>query len=79
MTTNIQANVIGHTTLILVLGSWFSFVLIFRLRKKPPKFEEVKQASVVRWGILLQAAGFGLVWWRVRRFGERNSLNFSYP
>jgi len=62
MTTKIQADVIGHTTLILILGSWFAFALIFLLRKKPPKFEEVKQASVARWGILLQAAGFGLVW-----------------
>jgi protein-S-isoprenylcysteine O-methyltransferase Ste14 len=62
MTTSIHADAIGYTTLILILGSWFAFALIFLFRKKPPEFEEAKRASVARWGILFQAAGFGLVW-----------------
>jgi protein-S-isoprenylcysteine O-methyltransferase Ste14 len=62
MTTTAPADVIGHTTLFLILGAWIAFALIFLLRKKPLKLEEMKQASVARWGILLQAAGFGLVW-----------------
>jgi len=62
MVVNVQANTIGYTTQILILGSWFAFGLIFFLRKRPPKLQEVKRASVARWGILLQAMGFGLVW-----------------
>jgi protein-S-isoprenylcysteine O-methyltransferase Ste14 len=60
--TKIRTDTIGLATLILLLGSWFVFALIFVLRKRPPKVEEAKRASAAKLGIVLQGAGFGLVW-----------------
>lgn len=66
----IQTDSIGLTALILVLASWIIFGLLFVFRKRPPKPEEAKRASVAMWGILLQGCGFALVgsvhrayWW----------------
>ena len=61
---------IGLTALLLIFLSWIIFVLLFLLRKRPPKTEEAKRAPVAKWGILLQGCGFALVgsvhrafWW----------------
>ena len=66
----IHTDAIGIAALILVFLSWIVFGLIFLLRKKPPKVEEAKRASVAKWGIALQGCGFALVgsihrayWW----------------
>jgi protein-S-isoprenylcysteine O-methyltransferase Ste14 len=66
----IHTDAIGITALILVFLSWVVFALLFVLRKKPPKAEEAKRASVAKGGILLQSLGFALVgsvhrayWW----------------
>jgi protein-S-isoprenylcysteine O-methyltransferase Ste14 len=67
----IHTDAVGITALILVFLSWIVFALLFLLRKKPPKAEEAKRASVAKWGILLQSLGFVLAgsvhrayWWR---------------
>jgi protein-S-isoprenylcysteine O-methyltransferase Ste14 len=49
-------------TFVVVMLSWFAFIIIFLFRHKPPSAPESKRerASIV--GIVLQGAGFGLVW-----------------
>jgi protein-S-isoprenylcysteine O-methyltransferase Ste14 len=66
----IHTDAIGIAALILVFLSWIIFGLLFLLRKKPPKGQEAKRASVAKWGILLQGCGFALAgsvhrayWW----------------
>jgi protein-S-isoprenylcysteine O-methyltransferase Ste14 len=58
----LHTDYIGLTALVLVFLSWVIFGLIFLLRKKPPKAQETKRASVSKWGIALQGCGFALVW-----------------
>jgi protein-S-isoprenylcysteine O-methyltransferase Ste14 len=46
----------------IVMLSWFAFVLVFLVRKKPPNAPASKRERASIIGIALQAAGFGLVW-----------------
>jgi protein-S-isoprenylcysteine O-methyltransferase Ste14 len=62
VTTKLQTDTIGLTALIVIFAAWFVFALIFLLRKRPAKVEEVKRAPAAKLGIVLQGVGFGLVW-----------------
>lgn len=46
----------------IVMLSWFAFVLVFLVRKKPPNAPASKRERASIIGIALQAAGYGLVW-----------------
>ena len=58
----LQTDAIGLTALILIVLFWICFALIFIFRKKPPQAEEVKCASVSKWGIMVQGGAFAVVW-----------------
>jgi len=64
----LHTDYIGLAALILVGLSWFIFALIFFVRKKPPKAQETKRASMAKWGIVLQSCGFALVWMARRSY-----------
>lgn len=49
-----------------VMASWVVFLFAFILQKRPPKPEEQKRDTKANPGILLEAAGFAIVWF-VRR------------
>ena len=63
---------------VVVMLSWFAFVIIFLVRHKPPSAPESKRerASIV--GIVLQGASYGIVW-SIRRawFGPIVSVSNS--
>jgi protein-S-isoprenylcysteine O-methyltransferase Ste14 len=58
----IQVDAIGYATLVLLYVSWFSFALIFLLRKKPAQAEETKRAPAAILGIALQAVAYAMIW-----------------
>jgi protein-S-isoprenylcysteine O-methyltransferase Ste14 len=62
MNMTIHTDAIGLTALILVVLAWVAFALIFLVRKKPPRREEVKRSNQAVAGIILQGVSFGLVW-----------------
>ena len=47
---------------VVVMLSWFAFIIVFLVRHKPPSAPESKRerASIV--GIVLQGASYGIVW-----------------
>ncbi|MFZ1918492.1 MAG: isoprenylcysteine carboxylmethyltransferase family protein [Terriglobales bacterium] len=57
-----QVDALGHAALILLFVSWFSFALIFLLRKRPPATGETKRAPAAKLGIALQATAYAVVW-----------------
>jgi protein-S-isoprenylcysteine O-methyltransferase Ste14 len=58
----VETDTIGLVTLILVLLGWFGFGFIFLFRKKPPRAEEAKRATISKWGIVVQGFSFFFVW-----------------
>jgi protein-S-isoprenylcysteine O-methyltransferase Ste14 len=58
----LHTDAIGLAALILLVLIWILFVLMFIFRKKPPQVEEVKRASVSKWGIFIQSVAFMGVW-----------------
>src|SRR5712691_4621773 len=46
----------------VVMLSWFAFVILFLVRKKPPKTTESKRERTFILGIALQGAGYAIVW-----------------
>ncbi len=46
----------------IVMLSWFAFVVVFLVRKKPPKAPASKRERASIFGIALQGAGYGLIW-----------------
>lgn len=57
----------GVAAFLVVLGSWFGFAATFFLRKKPEAAADVKKAPRSWFGLVLQGAGFALVWAIQRR------------
>jgi protein-S-isoprenylcysteine O-methyltransferase Ste14 len=57
-----HTDVIGLTTLMLVLASWVVFVLSFGLRARSAKVTEAKRAPAATAGLALQGVAFVLVW-----------------
>jgi protein-S-isoprenylcysteine O-methyltransferase Ste14 len=57
-----------------VLTCWGIFILIFLLRRRPPKQEDVKSEPGARSGIAIQGAAFFLVW-----FFQRDHITLSIP
>jgi protein-S-isoprenylcysteine O-methyltransferase Ste14 len=47
---------------VVVMLSWFAFVIIFLVRYKPPSAPESKRERASILGIVLQGAGYGIVW-----------------
>jgi protein-S-isoprenylcysteine O-methyltransferase Ste14 len=45
-----------------VIVMWFSFAVVFWVRKKPPKAAEQKRDRASLYGILLQGVAYGFVW-----------------
>ncbi len=62
---------------LFVTAAWCVFALIFLLRKKPPAGgPPAKRDPAARWGIMLQAVSYAMVWYsRARRFGSRPILD----
>jgi protein-S-isoprenylcysteine O-methyltransferase Ste14 len=58
----LQTDVIGLTTLGLVLLAWVICGVLLLFRKKPRDVQEAGRAQVSRLGIGLQTVGFALVW-----------------
>lgn len=52
----------------IVMLSWFAFVIVFVLRRKPPKATEAKRAPAAMFGVVLQGLAYALVWWVHRHF-----------
>jgi protein-S-isoprenylcysteine O-methyltransferase Ste14 len=52
----------------LVMLSWFAFVVVFLVRQKPPNAPASKRERASIIGIVLQGAGYGLVWSLRRHF-----------
>jgi protein-S-isoprenylcysteine O-methyltransferase Ste14 len=67
-TMPVVSNIIPETVFFFVLLSWFAFMLVFFIWKKPPKAEETKRDNASFWGILLQACGFFVTWFVVRQY-----------
>ncbi len=51
-------------TLVSVILCWIFFVVIFLLRKRPPKAPEAKRDKIATLGIILQMFGYFLVWFQ---------------
>jgi protein-S-isoprenylcysteine O-methyltransferase Ste14 len=49
-------------TVVVVMLSWFAFVIVFLVRHKPPSAPESKRERASILGIVLQGAGYGIVW-----------------
>ncbi len=47
---------------VVVMLSWFAFVILFLVRHKPPSAPESKRERASILGIVLQGAGYGIVW-----------------
>ena len=47
---------------VVIMLSWFAFVITFLLRKKPPSPPDQKRDPSSIIGIVLQGAGYGMVW-----------------
>jgi protein-S-isoprenylcysteine O-methyltransferase Ste14 len=58
----LQTDVIGLTTLLLVLLPWAGVALTLLFRKKPAQVAEAKRAPAATWAIALQSVSFALVW-----------------
>src|SRR5438552_9289721 len=63
---------------VVVMLSWFAFIILFLVRDKPPPAPESKRESASILGIVLQGAGYGIVW-SIRRawFGPIVSVSNS--
>lgn len=63
---------------VVVMLSWFAFVIAFLVRHKPPPAPESKRERASILGIVLQGAGYGIVW-SIRRawFGPIISVSNS--
>ena len=63
---------------VVVMLSWFAFVIIFLVRHKPPSAPESKRERASILGIVLQGAGYACVW-SIRRawFGPIVSVSNS--
>ena len=53
-----------ETAFYAVIGCWWIFLLTFWLRKRSPRAREVKRDWTSLLGLLLQAAGYSVVWFR---------------
>lgn len=65
-------HVAGKAAFYVVLACWWVFGLTFWLRKSPPRTREWKRDWTSLIGLLVQAAGYGIVWFgplRRQRFG----------
>ena len=59
----LQTDVVGLTTIALVVAAWILFGAIFLLRKKPPApVQEASRAPASFWGIALQSLSFAFIW-----------------
>ena len=58
----LETDVIGATTLILVLLAWVICGVLLLFRKKPRNMEEAGRAQVSKVGIGLQTVSFATVW-----------------
>ncbi|HSP64212.1 MAG TPA: isoprenylcysteine carboxylmethyltransferase family protein [Pyrinomonadaceae bacterium] len=47
---------------VVVMLSWFAFVIVFLVRHKPPSAPESKRERASILGIVLQGAGYAFVW-----------------
>ena len=63
---------------VLVMMSWFAFVMVFLVRKKPPNAPASKRESASIIGIVLQGASYGIVW-SVRRHAFSAIVPMSKP
>jgi protein-S-isoprenylcysteine O-methyltransferase Ste14 len=63
---------------VVVMLSWFAFIILFLVRHKPPPAPESKRERASILGIVLQGAGYAIVW-SIRRawFGPIVSVNNS--
>src|SRR5713226_3821194 len=63
---------------VVVMLSWFAFVILFLVRHKPPSAPESKRERASILGIVFQGAGYGIVW-SIRRawFGPIVSVSNS--
>ena len=64
----VVSNPIPETVFFFVVLSWFAFMLVFFIWKKPPKAEETKRDNASRWGILLQSFAFFATWFIARQY-----------
>jgi protein-S-isoprenylcysteine O-methyltransferase Ste14 len=49
-------------TFVVVMWSWFAFVILFLVRHKPPSAPESKRERASILGIVLQGGGYAFVW-----------------
>ncbi len=63
---------------VVVMLSWFAFIIVFLVRHKPPSAPESKRERAYILGIVLQGAGYGIVF-SIRRawFGPIVSVSNS--
>ncbi len=64
----VVSNPIPEAVFFFVVLSWFAFMLVFFIWKKPPKAEETKRDNASRWGILLQSFAFFATWFIARQY-----------
>jgi protein-S-isoprenylcysteine O-methyltransferase Ste14 len=58
----VVSNPIPEVVFFFVLLSWFAFVLVFFIWKKPPRAEETKRDNSSRLGIVLQTVAIWTTW-----------------
>jgi len=60
----------------LVMFCWFAFAAVFLIQKRPPSLPDKKRDRGSLIGVLLQGAGYAVVWaWRRRPFSPILSLS----
>jgi protein-S-isoprenylcysteine O-methyltransferase Ste14 len=64
----VVSNPIPEAVFFCVLLSWFAFMLVFFIWKKPPKAAETKRDSASSWGIFLQGCAFFVTWFITRQY-----------
>jgi protein-S-isoprenylcysteine O-methyltransferase Ste14 len=58
----VKTDAIGLAALTLVSVAWAIFGFSFLFRKKNPRVLETGRSSVSKWGIVVQAVGFAMIW-----------------
>ena len=54
--------IISAVVLVLVVASWFAFLIVFLIRPKPAQSPDKKRDTRSRTGVVVQGISFALVW-----------------
>lgn len=76
MTASEISDPIARNVFYGVMGCWCLFALTFLLRKRPAKSAETRRDWMAMAGLLVQAAGYAIVWFYPLR---RNTLGALFP